>query len=155
MNNKNTFKLKFKISKKTGCWNWIATISTRGYGVFHINGKDISAHRFSYELYKCQIPNGLFVCHHCDNLRCVNPSHLFVGNSKDNARDMVNKKRNYTTWKGEGNITNKLNVNQVKEIKFYLQNNNGNSRGLAKKYSINRQTIWKIKKNKIWKEVTV
>lgn len=72
------------------CWEWIAA-QKDGYGRFGSSGY---AHRYSYELHKGKIPQGLFVCHHCDNPSCVNPDHLFLGTNEDNVRDMFQKNRN-------------------------------------------------------------
>lgn len=64
-----------KVAKTGGCWNWSASILRNGYGQFHSGGTTL-AHRYSYELHKGRIPDGLVVDHLCRNRRCVNPAHL-------------------------------------------------------------------------------
>lgn len=82
-----------KSSGLFGCWLWTGATNGR-YGGFWWNDKMISAHRVAWEIAHGEIPSGLYVCHHCDNPRCVNPSHLFLGTSLDNNRDMIRKGRN-------------------------------------------------------------
>lgn len=79
-----------KVQKTATCWNWTAA-QRNGYGVIKINKKLISTHRLSYEIHKGSIPDGLLICHSCDNRLCVNPEHLFLGSYSDNTIDAVNK----------------------------------------------------------------
>lgn len=77
------------------CWEWTASChKTSRYGRFKFQGLYRQAHRVSWEIANDQIPDGLFVLHKCDNRKCVNPSHLFLGTHQDNMDDMVAKKRN-------------------------------------------------------------
>jgi hypothetical protein len=81
-----------KARKADGCWSWGGRLHS-GYGLIAVNGKTTSANRASWIIHFGPIPDGMLVCHKCDNPECTNPEHLFLGTHKANAEDMVKKGR--------------------------------------------------------------
>lgn len=135
-----------KIEKGESCWNWKSAIQSKGYGSFSIGGKTFSAHRISYELSKGKIPEGLCVLHKCDNRRCVNPEHLFLGTTRDNSLDMVKKGRMSPNF-----ITRKLNRNQVEMVRLMYQQSKTPYRKIGSLFGISPRTVGAIINYEIWK----
>jgi hypothetical protein len=85
-----------KVDKSGECWVWTGSRNWAGYGYLGAvrgHGRQLAAHRVSWELANGSIPEGLHVLHHCDNPPCVRPEHLFVGTRSDNLSDAGRKGR--------------------------------------------------------------
>lgn len=103
-----------------GCWLWNGQIGKRGYGMIGVPkryGPRIQyAHRVSWRLHRGEIPDGLSVLHRCDNPKCVNPDHLFLGTAGDNIRDCVAKgrQRNQNTGRTHCRNSHQLTPDNVR-----------------------------------------
>lgn len=137
---KKRFLAKVKIVE-TGCHEWQASLNRGGYGKFNSYGGNSSdpAHRVAYRLFVAPIPDGAYILHRCDNRKCVNPDHLFIGTQDDNISDMDSKQRRGT----KSNLT----YNQVDQIKFMLGKNYSQNE-IAKYFNVNQTTISRIKLGK-------
>lgn len=91
------FAAKVCPEPNTGCWLWTAQLMPGPwqYGRFTYRGREMLAHRASWEIHRGPIPRRMHVCHRCDTPSCVNPDHLFLGTHQDNMRDRDNKGRGY------------------------------------------------------------
>ncbi|ERN52846.1 HNH endonuclease signature motif containing protein [Alkalihalophilus marmarensis] len=133
---------------KEECWEWEGFLMPNGYGQLKNKGKNEYAHRFSYSLHFGDFPKELLVCHKCDNRKCVNPHHLFLGTHQDNIDDMIQKGRGYKGKPG----TTKLNETKVKMIRT-LVNNNFDKNQIAEVFLVKRCTVANIAAKRLWKEV--
>lgn len=126
------FWSKVDIGEVDECWPWLAGKSSNGYGAFCIHYKQWKAHRVVWVLTFGPIPEGLLVCHHCDNPSCCNPYHLFLGTHSDNKRDSLRK--------GRGG-TQKLTVKDVRNIHKLFTAGERTQQELADRYNVGRSTI--------------
>lgn len=139
----------------TGCWPWIGPVTRGGYGNFFFMGKQSRASRVSYKIHKGEIPSGMVVCHKCDNPKCVNPDHLFLGSHKDNIADMLLKgrgKKGNPNIAGENNKTAKLSVSEIIEIRR-LSNEGVSKAEIGRMFGIRDSHVCKIVQRKSWAHV--
>lgn len=135
------------------CWEWQAASDTFGYGNFWSGTKHIKSHRFSWEIKNGEINNrDICVCHKCDNPKCVNPNHLFLGSKAENNRDMKQKGR-YHLNKGEKHSRHIVNEKQVLDIRKLRQNTSMTYRNIGKLYGLTAAGVYGIIKRLNWKDV--
>lgn len=127
------------------CWP-IDGVKVHGYGRFHARRKQWQAHRIAYALAFDRAPDGLFVCHRCDNRACCNPRHLFLGTSQDNMDDMVAKGRQAV---GRRHGLAKLDEMTVQGIRAAHAGGVGYKR-LALRFGVSKSNIRFIVKGKTW-----
>lgn len=130
-----------------GCWLWQGPRDANGYGRWRSGGFYL-AHRYAYYLTHGSIPNGLHVCHRCDNPPCVNPAHLFAGTDADNQADKVAKGRHL---RGEDNGPAKLTWEQVNTIRATWDGTPNGRRALAVQYNVSHSTVEKILSGHTWR----
>jgi hypothetical protein len=138
------------VSKTDDCWNWQGRLDRDGYGNYrHANGGP-RVHRISWTLSNGLIPPGLFVCHHCDNRRCVNPSHLFLGTSRDNTADRHQKRRD---MHGEGHYKAVLTERDVILMRVLYRTGCGTVRQLSQRFGVSFATAREAIRGISWKHV--
>lgn len=128
------------------CWEWIADKDNRGYGHFWKGGETVYAHRVAYELAHGDIPDGLLICHICNNPSCCNPDHLYLGTGSDNIKQAVNEGR-LVTIKGERHTNAKLSDEEVIKIRNLLEDGCSQSQ-ISELFGICQQHVSKINTNK-------
>lgn len=130
------FWSKVSVESANLCWTWRANKNEKGYGKF----QGERAHRVAFKAVNGDIPDGMFVCHKCDNPGCVNPAHLFLGSAGDNNKDARDKGRSkYVS--GEHHPNCKLTDEQVGEIRA----SKATGVSLSRKYGVAQSTISEIR----------
>lgn len=144
-----------KVQKTESCWNWIGLTNNKGYGIInrHHSHRMTVASRVSWEIHRGPIPEGIFVCHHCDNPLCVNPDHLFLGSQTDNMRDCVKKGRlNVADHRGKQNPFSKLTDSDIRCIRSLA--NSLTQQAIADRFGIKQCHVSKIVLRQSWNHVS-
>jgi hypothetical protein len=150
----------------SGCWEWQGVLNRSGYGVIKLRRprRQTVVHRVMYELTCAPIPPGLFICHHCDNRKCVRPDHLFVGTQADNLADMIAKGRGATGSRngthtrpesrhcGERTGTAKYTAEIVSEVRR-LARERVPHKDIAAKFGMSRGYAREIIYRRIWRHL--
>lgn len=133
------------------CLLWDRSIRG-GYGVVSIKNKNHFAHRLAWSLINGPIPNGMRVCHKCDNPPCFNPLHLFLGTDADNAHDRDRKNR---VQHGPRHYSSKLTENQVLVIRAKYQKGTYGFKKLASEFGVSSASVRKILSGRSWKRTLI
>lgn len=133
---------------ESGCWIWARSLNEPGgYGILWVDGRQAYAHRYMYKTFVGPIPNGMFVLHKCDIRCCVNPTHLFLGTTAENTKDMMNKGRGRRGhYFGQTHGCAKLNDAQVLAIRSDARTQSV----IAEAYGIGQTQVSAIKRRKRW-----
>ena len=129
-----------KVDKSGDCWEWTAHIDPCGYGRFGLNGKIEYAHRAVFFIEGSDIPSGMCVCHKCDNRKCVNPDHLYIGTNDDNINDRIKR----------GNHGVKLTREDIPEIRKLIACETPTAE-IAEQFKVSPTTVLDIKNGRAWR----
>jgi hypothetical protein len=159
-----TFWTKVRIGGLEECWEWIPKPSSCGYGNVTYKGKQRGAHRLAFLLTRGEIPDSLFVLHRCDNRRCCNPCHLFLGTQTVNIADKVAKGRQATgdrngarlhperVPRGSRNGSAKLTEAKVAKLRE-LRRQGWPLKRLAKRFGLCVDMVWRICDGRAWSHI--
>lgn len=133
---------------ESGCWIWMRSVNSDGYGQVWVGAKSWGAHRLSYALFNGPIPAGASILHRCDVRCCVNPAHLFVGSQQENIADMIEKRR-HRVPRGRDHARAKLTEDQVRAIRADPRK----LKEIAADYGVHFSLIGKVRQRSMWGHV--
>jgi hypothetical protein len=149
LNIEERFANSYRVAE-SGCWEWTAG-KCNGYGRIKFSGHTL-AHRVAWIMRHGEIPDGMLVCHRCDNPGCVNPDHLFLGDHAANMADMAKKKRagRRAPQSGELNRIAKLTQDDVDFIRFAFATMPMVQKEVARAFGVTPSNISALMRNKSW-----
>jgi len=135
------------------CWVWTGHVNEDGYARFYFNNISMLVHRLAWSAYyKQDIPDGILVCHTCDNPACVRPGHLFLGTHADNNADRDAKGRGIVL-KGEEIGSSRLTDVEVKQIRELYATGKYKQGELGAMFGVSQSAVWRVVRNIHWKHV--
>ena len=140
---------RMKVDPETGCWVWQRGVDSNKRPRCKI-GTEQYAHRNAFRLFKdTEIPEGMFVCHTCDNTLCINPDHLWLGTPKENTHDMIDKGRN---TRGVLTHCSKLDPDKVRAIRARYAAGESQT-AIAPDFGVSQVMVSLIVRRKKWAHV--
>jgi hypothetical protein len=151
------FWSKVKKGKPLECWPWIAAFRNNRvslkYGAFWLNGRHQPASRVALILSGVDVPEGMDVCHRCDNPPCCNPAHLFVGTAQDNMDDKTSKSRQVMGCRVHTAKLTAEDVLAIRALKPEQPGQRGLAKALAEKYGVRQTHINDIWARRTWRQI--
>lgn len=151
-NLKERFDAKYTVVD-SGCWMFEGYMYAGGYKRMWVNGKNVLAHRLSYELHIGPIPEGMKVCHECDTPACVNPKCLFLGTTADNMKDKTDKGRAKGAHKGSAHHNSKTSESSVRQIRE-LHAQGMRNKDLVSEFRLSPATVCDIVARRTWSHLS-
>lgn len=134
----------------SGCWPWVEAVDRHGYGRFRLGNKRTGAHRMAWMLSKGDIPDGMMVCHACDNRRCCNPAHLWIGTHDANMADRDAKSR-CATLDDHGRA--KVSKQLAQEARALYATGKFSQKALGRMFGIKTSAMGSLLRGETWKGV--
>ena len=143
---------KVRVTDPEQCWEWQSYLTPKGYGVIKTdNRKSQLAHRVAWQFTYGPIENDLCCLHRCNNARCVNPGHLFLGTREDNNLDRKRKGRGRgSCQKGEHNHHSRLTWQVVEQIRELYRQDRASQSQLGRMFGVTQATVSRIVRYKGW-----
>lgn len=129
------------------CWEWQMACNPCGYAHIKRHSKTLTVSRLVWKLWHGEIPDGMLICHRCDNRSCCNPAHLFLGTKADNTKDCMEKLR-FWFRSGIHSPQSKLNLSQVLEIRSSTRS----GKSIAQDFKVTPRVVYLVRRGHSYKQ---